>query len=119
MRILLLPFSFIYAIVLAIRNMLYDFALIKSTAFGFPVIGVGNLRVGGTGKTPLIEYLVSYFQKEYHVGVLSRGYGRKSMGFIEVKVDDDAEQVGDEPLQLTRIESKAFKKSWNCIQRPT
>ena len=79
---ILLPLSLVYFIVTYVRNKLYDWNLIKSVSFDFPVIGVGNLSVGGTGKTPLVEYLIKLLKIDYKIAVLSRGYGRKSKGFV-------------------------------------
>lgn len=101
-RLLLLPFSLIYWFVIAIRNFLYDARMLKSYSFEQPVIVVGNLSVGGTGKTPQIEYLVRLLSAHYKVAVLSRGYKRKSRGF---RIGDDTstvETLGDEPFQYFR-----------------
>ena len=81
------------------RNYLYDAQLIKSTKFSTPTIVVGNLSVGGTGKTPQIEYLIRLLQNNYKVAVLSRGYKRKTKGFIIAKEGETAESIGDEPFQ--------------------
>nr|NQU92493.1 tetraacyldisaccharide 4'-kinase [Bacteroidota bacterium] len=79
---LLFPFALIYGIITLIRNKFFDWGILKSTAFDFPIISVGNLTVGGTGKTPQIEYLVRLLKKEFMVATLSRGYGRKTSGFV-------------------------------------
>lgn len=100
MRILLLPFSFLYGIGVSIRNFLYDMGILKGRRYPFPVIGVGNLRVGGTGKTPMIEYLVSMLSPTLKTAVLSRGYGRKSEGFLLADEGSTAHEVGDEPRQF-------------------
>ena len=81
------------------RNKLYDLGLIKSHTFNIPVISVGNLAVGGTGKTPMIEFLIRKFSPDYNVGVLSRGYKRNSKGFILASDLDNAKSIGDEPFQ--------------------
>ena len=99
MRILLLPISFFYHIMLIIRHKLYDWHLLKSKKFDQPVIGVGNLSLGGTGKTPHVEYLVRLLSAQYRVCVVSRGYGRKTKGFQLANDNCAAETVGDEPLQ--------------------
>ena len=99
MRILLLPISLIYHIVLSIRNKLYDWHILKSLRFEYPIIGVGNLNLGGTGKTPTVEYLIRLLHENYRVATLSRGYGRKTRGFQRADNQSTYETVGDEPLQ--------------------
>jgi len=95
---LLLPFTLIYESVTRFRNHLYNEGLLKSTQFETNVIAVGNLSVGGTGKTPMIEYLIRLTSDETNfVTTLSRGYGRKSFGFIMAGEEDDAGTIGDEP----------------------
>lgn len=98
----LLPFSMLYGAVTGVRNRLYDRGLKPSVAFDVPVIGVGNLSAGGTGKTPMIEYLIRLLGSEYRIATLSRGYGRRSRGFRIVGDKDDALTVGDEPFQFFR-----------------
>ncbi|MFV0554633.1 MAG: tetraacyldisaccharide 4'-kinase [Mangrovibacterium sp.] len=105
-RILLFPLSVIYALITEIRNWLYDVGFFQSTRFDVPVICVGNITVGGTGKTPHTEYLVRLLRKNYKVAVLSRGYGRKTKGFLWVEKSCTSQEVGDEPLQMKR----KFKK---------
>lgn len=83
-----------------IRNFLYDINLLKSTSYKFPVICVGNLSVGGTGKTPMIEYLLELLLPTYKVATLSRGFGRDTKGYRLVSSEDTASNVGDEPLQF-------------------
>lgn len=102
LRALLFPFSVIYDLVTRLRNYLYDHNYLKSESYSLPVICVGNLSVGGTGKSPMITYLVALLSKEYDVAVLSRGYGRSTKGFIEVAIDAVSREVGDEPLQLKK-----------------
>ena len=82
LRKLLFPFALIYCGVMHIRNFLYNNAFFKSSVPSIPVIAVGNLSVGGTGKTPMIEYLIRLLESQYAVAVLSRGYKRKSIGFV-------------------------------------
>ncbi|MNK24616.1 Tetraacyldisaccharide 4'-kinase [compost metagenome] len=101
LRLLLLPFNVIYALVVFIRNKFYDWGIFQSTSFDMPVICVGNLAVGGSGKTPTTEYLVRLLG-EYKVAILSRGYGRKTKGFILADETATAETIGDEPLQYYR-----------------
>lgn len=103
-RLILLPFSLIYALVVGLRRFFYKKGWLKSYSFPIPTICVGNLRVGGTGKTPHIEYLVAYLKTEYKIAVLSRGYGRKSKGYILandlLEHLKTADMIGDEPLQF-------------------
>ncbi|GGE52990.1 tetraacyldisaccharide 4'-kinase [Pedobacter psychrotolerans] len=98
LRFLLLPFSLIYGIAITLRKKLYDSGVMPSVKFELPVICVGNLAVGGSGKTPTTEYLVRLLTT-YKVAILSRGYGRKTKGFILADGDATAESIGDEPLQ--------------------
>ena len=100
LRWLLFPFSLLYGLVVAIRNWCYDGGVLKSRKFKMPVISVGNLDVGGAGKSPMTEYLVRSLKDHYKLATLSRGYGRKTKGFLTVTTDSTAEQVGDEPLQF-------------------
>ncbi|WP_299625583.1 tetraacyldisaccharide 4'-kinase [uncultured Tenacibaculum sp.] len=99
-RYLLFPFAILYNIVTAIRNFFYDTGVFTSTSFQLPVIVVGNLSTGGTGKTPQIEYLIRLLKDRYKVAVLSRGYKRKTKGFLLLNNTHNAEDVGDEPLQF-------------------
>ena len=96
-RKILLPFSFLYSIILRIRHYLYDNRIIKSKKFDIPVIAIGNLSLGGTGKTPHTIYTAGFLEKTFKVGVLSRGYGRTSNGYFEVSENSKAEICGDEP----------------------
>lgn len=103
MKILLFPFTVLYALGISIRNACYNLRICKSTRYNFPVILIGNLSVGGTGKTPHVEMLTRFLLAEkYQVAVLSRGYGRKTKGFLEVTPDKSSAEVGDEPLQIKR-----------------
>lgn len=97
---LLYPFSILYGLVVWLRNKLYDVGLLSGVRFSLPVISVGNLSVGGTGKTPHIEYLLRLLQYEYRVATMSRGYKRKSHGFILAGKDSSALEIGDEPAQF-------------------
>ncbi len=99
-KILLSPFVLLYGSAVWIRNSLYKSNFIGSTDFEIPVISVGNLSVGGTGKTPLTAYLVELLQQHYKIAVLSRGYKRKTSGYLSVSATHTAEEVGDEPLML-------------------
>lgn len=98
-RRILLPLSPLYDLVMRIRNFCYDRGILKSTGFEVPVISVGNLTTGGTGKTPHIEYLIRLLKKNKRVATLSRGYGRKSKGFLIVPEVTTTKMVGDEPMQ--------------------
>lgn len=100
LRKLLLPFALLYGLIMIVRNYLFDFRVLKSESYPFPVICVGNLSVGGTGKTPMIEYLLKLLLPDYKVATLSRGYGRNTKGFRLVTAEETADNVGDEPLQF-------------------
>ena len=99
MKRLLLPISFLYSIALFLRHKLYDWNILKSKSYDIPNICVGNLNLGGTGKTPHIEYLTNLLSEEYKVAILSRGYGRKTKGFILADETHTHHDIGDEPLQ--------------------
>src|SRR6478672_9534513 len=99
-RILLLPFALIFWIAVAIRNWMYDKKILKSTSFGLPLICVGNLSVGGTGKSPMVEYLVLHLKNRFKVATLSRGYKRKTRGYALATDETTAIDVGDEPMQF-------------------
>ncbi len=101
-RFLLSPLALLYGMGVEIRNFLFDKELLKSFAFTLPVISVGNLTVGGAGKTPMIEYLVKVLSPKYRLFVLSRGYLRKTKGFRIAAPEDSAETIGDEPYQIYR-----------------
>lgn len=106
LRKILFPIAIIYGLVTAIRNFLFDKGVLKSAAFPIPVIAVGNLSVGGTGKTPQIEYLIRLLQNDYRVATLSRGYKRESKGYILANENVTAKIVGDEPFQYYKKFSK-------------
>lgn len=99
-RKILFPIVPIYYLVTWLRNILYDLGIKKSTSYSFPVICVGNLSVGGTGKTPMIEYLISLLKDDYKVATLSRGYKRKTTGFQLADNNASVESIGDEPFQF-------------------
>jgi len=100
LRWLLLPFSWLYGIVVIIRNWCYNVGIFKSQSFAIPVISVGNLDVGGAGKSPMTEYLVRLLKDHYKVATLSRGYGRKTRGFLIADANNSASEIGDEPAQF-------------------
>lgn len=99
-RILLLPFSLLYWLVISIRSFLYNKGIWKSTQFGMPIICVGNLSVGGTGKSPMVEYLVRLLQPHFKTATLSRGYKRKTKGYSLANDQTTALEIGDEPMQF-------------------
>jgi tetraacyldisaccharide 4'-kinase len=99
---LLLPFSWIYGLVIFIRNKCFDLGILKAEEFNIPIISVGNITVGGTGKTPHIEYLVRLLKDDFKLGVLSRGYKRNTKGFILADENSNADMIGDEPFQIKR-----------------
>ena len=101
-RKLLYPFSLIYGSITALRNKLYDEGIFESHTFTVPVIAVGNLSVGGTGKTPMVEYLIHLLAEDFHIATLSRGYKRSSKGFHLLSGKETAAEVGDEPLQFKK-----------------
>jgi tetraacyldisaccharide 4'-kinase len=99
-RKILFPFVPLYYVVVFLRNKFYDWSLFRSKSYTFPVLCVGNLSVGGTGKTPMIEYLVTLLASNYKLATLSRGYGRKSKEFQIAVPNITSKDIGDEPLQL-------------------
>lgn len=99
-RWVLLPFSLLYGWVMLIRNFLFDKHLLQSQTFSLPVISVGNIAVGGTGKTPHTEYLIRLLKDRYAIAVVSRGYRRKSKGYILAGAEVTASMIGDEPFQM-------------------
>lgn len=99
-RVLLLPFAIIYGVIIFIRNYLYDTKKMASATFNFPIICVGNLAVGGTGKSPMVEYLIKLLQNQFKVATLSRGYKRKTKGYVLANENSTALEIGDEPMQF-------------------
>jgi len=100
LRKLLFPFSLIYALVVRVRNLFYDIGVFKAITPATPTVCIGNLSVGGTGKTPMVEFLIKRLQDTYKLAVLSRGYKRKTSGFILANSNTDVESIGDEPFQI-------------------
>ena len=98
-KILFFPFAVIYGIITSLRNLLYDWKFLKSKSVDVHTICVGNLAVGGTGKTPHVEYLINILQNDFKIAILSRGYKRKTSGFIQATNTSTAFDIGDEPLQ--------------------
>jgi tetraacyldisaccharide 4'-kinase len=101
-RYLLLPFSWIYGLIIIIRNHFYDTGIFKSVKFDLPVIVIGNLEVGGAGKSPMTEFLIQTLKPNYKIATLSRGYGRKTKGFFYADKSSTAEIIGDEPAQFKK-----------------
>lgn len=99
-NIWLYPLAVLYGLIVRTRNALFDLGILKSHEFPIPIISVGNITVGGTGKTPHVEYLISIIKEVFQVAIISRGYGRKSKGFKEVLVNASYLETGDEPLQI-------------------
>lgn len=98
-KLFLIPFGCLYGIAVRIRHFLFNIGVLKSVSFPLPVIGVGNLSFGGTGKTPFVEYLIDLLSPDYKVATLSRGYGRKTKGFLLADSECTFEDIGDEPMQ--------------------
>jgi len=102
LKVLLFPFALLYGLGVTLRNALYSLGVLKGSSFSLPVISIGNLAVGGTGKTPHTEYLIRILHQYLYLAVLSRGYKRKTVGYFEVELASNADQSGDEPLQFKR-----------------
>ncbi|NQY05122.1 MAG: tetraacyldisaccharide 4'-kinase [Flavobacteriaceae bacterium] len=102
LRKILIPFAAIYYLVTSIRNTCYNKGFLKSKTYDFPVIVVGNLNVGGTGKSPMVEYLINLLKNHYRLATLSRGYKRKTKGFFLADQNTKTSDIGDEPMQFYR-----------------
>jgi len=102
LKFLLAPASWLYKMAVLFRHQLFDWGILHSERFDIPIICIGNITVGGTGKTPLAEMIVGYMSQSHRVALLSRGYGRRTKGYREVAVTDRYRDVGDEPLQIKR-----------------
>jgi tetraacyldisaccharide 4'-kinase len=100
LKALLAPVALIYGLIVKIRNLLFDYHILKSVSFEKPIICIGNITVGGTGKTPHVEYLLNLLSNKLNTATLSRGYKRKTKGFKYVDIISSSHEVGDEPLQL-------------------
>ena len=98
-KIILTPFSWVYGLITILRNLLYDANIFSSRKAPQFTISIGNITVGGTGKTPMVEYLTNFFDKKFKIAILSRGYGRKSKGLLFANENSGAQDIGDEPLQ--------------------
>ena len=99
-RLLLLPLSWVYGMVVGVRNILFNLDILSSKSYDVPVLSIGNITVGGTGKTPHTEFLIQALSKEFQVAVLSRGYKRKTKGFVLANEHSSLSDIGDEPLQI-------------------
>jgi tetraacyldisaccharide 4'-kinase len=99
-RMLLFPFSLLFALAIWIRNKFFDKGWISSSSFNLPVIGIGNLSAGGTGKSPMVEFILSKLKDEFKIAVLSRGYKRKTSGYALANEGSTALEIGDEPMQF-------------------
>lgn len=99
-RCLLAPAAFLYKAGVVFRHRLFDWGILKSERFDIPIVCIGNITVGGTGKTPMAEMIVGYMSQMHNVALLSRGYGRRTKGYREVQADSHYRDVGDEPLQI-------------------
>jgi tetraacyldisaccharide 4'-kinase len=99
-RVLLLPFAIVYGWVIALRNWLFNKQILKSVQFQFPIICVGNLSLGGTGKSPMVEHLLTLIADDFKVATLSRGYKRKTKGYALANKTTTALEIGDEPMQF-------------------
>lgn len=98
--VLLFPFSLLFRWITSLRNFLYDYGILKSYPSPMPTLVVGNLSVGGSGKTPMVEFLVRHLSVHTSLATLSRGYGRKTKGFLEANPSSQPHEIGDEPLQI-------------------
>lgn len=97
---MLTPMSWLYGIAVGMRNKFFDWGILKETSFDIPVVGVGNITIGGTGKTPHVEYILECLRYQKNIAVLSRGYKRKTKGFIIASSKSTPDSIGDEPLQI-------------------
>ena len=100
LKFLLYPLSVLYSIYSSFRNLLFDLGLIDSIQYKIPTIGIGNLSTGGTGKSIIVDYLIERFKKNKKITTLSRGYNRKTKGFVQASESSDAYEIGDEPFQF-------------------
>jgi tetraacyldisaccharide 4'-kinase len=100
LRKILYPFSVVYDIVTSVRNFLFDKEIFKTMHYNLPIIAIGNLCVGGTGKSPMVEYVIRLLKDDFKIATLSRGYRRKTKGFILSSSESTSDEIGDEPLQF-------------------
>ena len=92
---ILLPISLVYWIITSARNIFFEIGIFKENKFNIPIIGVGNITVGGTGKTPHSQYISELLQKKFKIAILSKGYGRKTKEFKYVNINSNCNEVGD------------------------
>ena len=102
LKIILSPFPLLYGLIVMLRNIMFDLHILPQKSFKIPIIGVGNLNVGGSGKTPHVEYLLRLLNSKNNIATLSRGYGRKTSGFFLATDNSKVEEIGDEPLQMKK-----------------
>ena len=100
LKCLLAPAAFLYKAGVTFRHRLFDWGILKSEKFDIPIICIGNITVGGTGKTPMAEMVIAYMSQMHNVALLSRGYGRRTKGYLEVRADSHYRDAGEEPLQI-------------------
>lgn len=122
MRFILFPFTCLYGLITDLRNLLFDKGIFKATSFSKTLINVGNLTVGGTGKTPHVEYLIRLLAPRFAVATLSRGYGRKTKGYLLANSQATANTIGDEPFQFYQkfqdvINVSVGEKRVNAVQQ--
>ena len=122
LKFLLYPISVLYSIYSSFRNLLFDFGLIHSIEYKIPTIGIGNLSTGGTGKSIIVDYLIEKFKKNKKITTLSRGYNRKTKGFVHASKSSDAYEIGDEPFQffskhpeINVVVCEDRRKGMNCL----
>lgn len=99
-RKILFPFSLLYFLITQTRNFLFDIGVLKTKYFSIPLIGIGNLSSGGTGKTPLVEYILRNFNNDFNISLLSRGYKRNASGYVKANNNSTPSSIGDEPYQI-------------------
>ncbi len=99
-RMLLLPFSLIYGLIVIFRNWMFDRKIFRSATFNLPIVCVGNLTVGGTGKSPMVEFMIEKMKQSFRIAILSRGYKRKTRGYALASPQSTALEIGDEPMQF-------------------
>ena len=101
-RKILFPISIIFFIIMSFRNLLFNYRILKSKKFTTPLIGIGNLSTGGTGKTPMAEYIFENFSEKFNLALLSRGYKRSTTGYIKASSESSPKSIGDEPYQILK-----------------
>ena len=99
-RLILFPFAILYTLITTLRNGLFDLKVFKSQKFDTPLIGIGNLSTGGTGKTPMVEYIFKLFSNEFKLALLSRGFKRSTKGYLKANEASNSIEIGDEPFQI-------------------